>query len=128
MPEQEPALATARVLILEPVRVRDRVQAFEPEPVLGPAFEQASAQVPVSVFELVRELAFELVRELASELERELASELERERASELERERASGLVREPGPVGVQPALWARCPWLCLSRWQWCRSAPARRQ
>ena len=122
MPEQESALATARVLILEPVRVRDRVQAFEPEPVLGPAFEQASAQVPVSVSELVRELVSELVRELASELARE--------RASELARERASALAREPGPVGVQPALWARCPWLCLclSRWQWCRSAPARRQ
>ena len=112
MPEQEPALATARVLILEPVRVRDRVQAFEPEPVQ--AFEQASAQVPVSVSELVRELASELARERASELARA--------------RERASVLVREPVPVGVQPALWARCPWLCLSRWQRCRSAPARRQ
>ena len=122
MPEQEPALATARVLILEPVRVRDRAQAFEPEPVQ--AFEQASAQVPVSVSELVRELASELARERASVLARERAFELVRER------ERASGLAREPVPVGVQPALWARCPWLCLclSRWQWCRSAPARRQ
>ena len=105
MPEQEPALATARVLILEPVRVRDRAQVFEPEPVQ--AFEQASAQVPVSVSELARERASVLARARASELVRELA--------------------REPVPVGVQPALWARCPWLCLSRWQRCRSAPARR-
>lgn len=101
----------------EPVQARDRAQVFEPVPVQ--VFDLASAQVLVPASGLARERARE--RELVSGLALGSVSELVREQASELELGRVQ-------VEALQPVLWERCPYLCLSRWQRCRLVPARRQ